>query len=150
MRSPELRIGDREREAAVAALGEHYVAGRLTKEELDERTAGAWVARTNSELAPLFVDLPPLYDDPVVVPVAPRLDGRLSRPGMVPLLVLVGLVLFTKLWFVLLVLLGSAMFNPVSLVLLVAGVTWVTAVLRRAASRSRRASPGPRPAAPLS
>jgi Flp pilus assembly protein TadB len=55
---PELRIGDAEREAAVAALGEHYAAGRLTKEEYDERSAKAWAARTSSALWPLFADLP--------------------------------------------------------------------------------------------
>ena len=60
MRPDELRIGDRERDAAVTALGEHYVAGRLTKDEYDERSAVAWRARTNSDLAPLFVDLPAL------------------------------------------------------------------------------------------
>ena len=37
MNGPELRIGDDDREAAVTALGEHYAAGRLTKEEYDER-----------------------------------------------------------------------------------------------------------------
>ena len=37
---PELRIGDAEREAAVTALGEHYAAGRLTKDEYDERPRG--------------------------------------------------------------------------------------------------------------
>jgi uncharacterized protein DUF1707 len=55
---PELRIGDAEREAAVAALGEHYAAGRLTKDEYDERSARAWEARTSSALWPLFADLP--------------------------------------------------------------------------------------------
>ena len=55
---PEIRIGDAEREAAVAALGEHYAAGRLTKEEYDERAAVAWTAKTNSALWPLFADLP--------------------------------------------------------------------------------------------
>jgi hypothetical protein len=55
---PELRIGDAEREAAIAALGEHYAAGRLTKEEYDERAARAWAARTGSALWPLFADLP--------------------------------------------------------------------------------------------
>ena len=55
---PELRIGDSEREAAVAALGDHYAAGRLTKEEYDERAARAWEARTRSALWPLFSDLP--------------------------------------------------------------------------------------------
>lgn len=55
---PEVRIGDAEREAAVAALGEHYAAGRLTKEEYDERAGIAWTAKTNSALWPLFADLP--------------------------------------------------------------------------------------------
>jgi hypothetical protein len=56
----ELRIGDAERENAVSALGEHYAAGRLSKEEYDERSASAWSARTTSELTPLFLDLPAL------------------------------------------------------------------------------------------
>jgi dihydropyrimidinase len=30
---PQLRIGDAERDSAATALGEHYAAGRLTKEE---------------------------------------------------------------------------------------------------------------------
>ena len=55
---PEVRIGDAEREAAVSALGEHYAAGRLTKEEYDERAEQAFAARTSSQLFPLFVDLP--------------------------------------------------------------------------------------------
>jgi len=54
----ELRIGDADREAAVADLGEHYAQGRLTKEEYDERTDAVWSARTRSDLAPLFADLP--------------------------------------------------------------------------------------------
>ncbi len=58
--SPEIRIGDAEREAAVTALGEHYAAGRLTKDEYDERAEQAWAARTSSALAPLFSDLPAL------------------------------------------------------------------------------------------
>lgn len=55
---PELRIGDTEREAAGSALGEHFASGRLTREEYDERSSAAWSARTNSDLWPLFVDLP--------------------------------------------------------------------------------------------
>jgi hypothetical protein len=58
MNGPELRIGDDDREAAVTALGEHYAAGRLTKEEYDERSDRAWQARTMSALTPLFADLP--------------------------------------------------------------------------------------------
>lgn len=56
--APEPRIGDAEREAAITALGEHYAAGRLTKEEFDERADQAWAARTASGLWPLFADLP--------------------------------------------------------------------------------------------
>ena len=62
----EIRIGDAEREQAVSALGEHYLAGRLTKDEYDERAAAAWTARTRSQLQPLFWDLP------VQQPVAPQ------------------------------------------------------------------------------
>lgn len=56
--NPELRIGDAEREAAVAALGEHYAAGRLSKDEFDERSSAALTAPTLAALAPLFLDLP--------------------------------------------------------------------------------------------
>lgn len=56
----DLRIGDSDREAAVSALGEHYAAGRLTKEEYDERSDIVWAARTGSDLGPLFADLPRL------------------------------------------------------------------------------------------
>jgi hypothetical protein len=55
---PGLRISDAEREAAVSALGEHYAAGRLTREEYDERADRALKARTAAEVAPLFTDLP--------------------------------------------------------------------------------------------
>jgi hypothetical protein len=53
-----LRIGDAEREAAVTAIGEHYAAGRLDRDELEERIEAAWRARTRADLAVLFTDLP--------------------------------------------------------------------------------------------
>jgi hypothetical protein len=101
---PELRIGDAEREAAVAALGEHYAAGRLTKDEYDERAGVAWTAKTNSALWPLFADLPRPQAGPRPAPAsAPRRSGHDHRGrwlgvGMAPVLVvLVALVVFTKL-----------------------------------------------------
>jgi hypothetical protein len=68
--SPHVRIGDAEREQAMAALGEHYVAGRLSKEELDERADAVWSARTSGDLTPLFSDLPQLQ--PPAPPRPPR------------------------------------------------------------------------------
>jgi len=62
--SAQLRIGDAERESAIAALGEHFAAGRLSKDELDERMDAAWTARTRSDLAILFHDLPALRPAP--------------------------------------------------------------------------------------
>ena len=110
---PELRIGDSEREAAVAALGDHYAAGRLTKEEYDERAARAWEAKTRSALWPLFSDLPrpgserPRQD-------GPRPGGYTGHPGsyprwrfagLLPILVVFALIaVFTHFWLLPLVL----------------------------------------------
>ncbi len=58
MGSHPLRIGDAERDTAVSALGEHYAAGRLTKDEYDERADDVSAARFDADLTPLFADLP--------------------------------------------------------------------------------------------
>lgn len=55
----DLRAADIDRDAAAAALGEHFACGRLTAREHDERVAAAWQARTYGDLALLFEDLPP-------------------------------------------------------------------------------------------
>jgi hypothetical protein len=47
-----------ERDSAVSALGDHFAAGRLTREEFDERIDKAMQARFQSDLQPLFADLP--------------------------------------------------------------------------------------------
>lgn len=65
--TPEIRISDADREAAVTALGEHYASGRLTKDEYDERAGQAYAAKTASALRPLFADLPAPH---------PRMDQR--------------------------------------------------------------------------
>ena len=57
--SPQpLRIGDAERDQAVSALGEHFAAGRLNRDEYDERAELALQARFRDDLARLFADLP--------------------------------------------------------------------------------------------
>ena len=53
-----LRVGDAEREAAAADLGEHYAAGRLTLDELDERLDAVFSAKTFGQLATVMTDLP--------------------------------------------------------------------------------------------
>jgi Domain of unknown function (DUF1707) len=53
-----VRIGDAERDSAVSALGDHFAAGRLTRDEFDERIDKAMQARFQSDLQPLFADLP--------------------------------------------------------------------------------------------
>ncbi|BDB61589.1 MULTISPECIES: DUF1707 SHOCT-like domain-containing protein [Rhodococcus] len=55
---PEIRIGTAEREEAVALLGEHFAAGRLSLAEFDERVALATQATVRGDLVPLFADLP--------------------------------------------------------------------------------------------
>lgn len=63
-RSSQLRVSDEERERTVQALREHYAAGRITEEELDERVQAAYGARTADELAQLLGDLPRLPASP--------------------------------------------------------------------------------------
>lgn len=56
------RIGDKERDEAIAQLREHHGDGRLDVEEFDERMSSALQARTLDDLAALFDDLPPIKD----------------------------------------------------------------------------------------
>lgn len=53
-----IRASDAEREEAIDRLRAHAAEGRLDVEELEERIAAAYAARTRDELAPLFADLP--------------------------------------------------------------------------------------------
>lgn len=57
-RQPDIRASDAEREEVVQRLAEHAVTGRLTLDELEERTTSAYAATTRGELAKLTADLP--------------------------------------------------------------------------------------------
>ena len=57
---PDLRIGDADREATAAALGEHFARGRLTLEEFTARLDVALTAIRQSEIAQTTRDLPHL------------------------------------------------------------------------------------------
>ena len=51
-------VGDRDRDRAAGSLGGHYLAGRLTVDELSERVELALGARTRRELGAAFAGLP--------------------------------------------------------------------------------------------
>jgi hypothetical protein len=52
------RVGDADRDAAAAELGEHYAAGRLTLDELHDRLGQVLGARTRGQLLHVMADLP--------------------------------------------------------------------------------------------
>lgn len=54
----DVRIGDAERDAAMVQLREHFVAGRLTFDELTERLDGTLAAKTQRHIDRLMADLP--------------------------------------------------------------------------------------------
>jgi hypothetical protein len=56
----ELRVSDADRDRAAREIREHFAAGRLTEDELDERVDAVYKARTASELDALKADLPQL------------------------------------------------------------------------------------------
>ena len=72
--SSGVRASDQDRDHAVELLNEHAVAGRLSPEELQQRTETAYGARTIGGLARLLDDLPGQY-----VPAALADGGRTPR-----------------------------------------------------------------------
>ena len=55
---PDLRVSDAERSEVADRLAEHYGSGRLDEAEFSQRVDQAMRAKTQSELAGLFDDLP--------------------------------------------------------------------------------------------
>jgi len=53
-----IRVSDADRERAAERLREHYAAGRLSADELDERISAALSAKTFGDLRAVLVDLP--------------------------------------------------------------------------------------------
>jgi hypothetical protein len=102
-RTGPLRIGDAERDQAVAVLSDHFVAGRLTQEEFEERSDQATRARYTDDLSRLFADLPdPAASQPGRQTWSPgfRPDPQSFRPGPPPFLwllpvLMVGVVVGT-------------------------------------------------------
>jgi hypothetical protein len=82
---PTMRASDADRDAVLAELGEHFQAGRLTSDELEERTGLALQARTFGDLARLTADLPsPAPANPVADPAAGAMTGPGGRVRLAP------------------------------------------------------------------
>src|SRR5215472_9419418 len=122
-----IRASDADREHVTARLREHFAAGRLTSDELDERISAALNAKTYGELRQLMADLPePAPAVPRATqrpyPAAPPWMVRRRGPRLLPvmLLVLLAALLFPG---------GHWLFFAVFQVLLVfwlpAGLGWV-------------------------
>ena len=63
-RDKDLRVSDAERDAVVKVLGDHASVGRLTLDELEDRSSKALEAKTRAELDTLTTDLPDLESTP--------------------------------------------------------------------------------------
>lgn len=95
MRNGSLRASDADRERVAGRLRDHAVAGRLTTEELDERSGQAFAARTLGELDTLLVDLP---RDGRRGPVLAKAAMLLLAQGVLSVLVGVIIVTIAILW----------------------------------------------------
>jgi hypothetical protein len=111
-RRPDLRLSDADRDDAIVRLSEHYAAGRLDKDEFDERSDAVWSARTGADLDPVFADLGPTPAERARY--QQRRYGAWGRRGWFPLpflpvlFVLIALTAITHVPFVLLAFLGCA------------------------------------------
>jgi hypothetical protein len=91
-----IRASDADRERVTARLRDHYAEGRLTTEELDERTSAALHAKTFGDLHRVMADLP----DPVLMPqgasglqpAGPQWLSRRRGPRFLPVLMVFLLV----------------------------------------------------------
>ncbi|MGA4670180.1 DUF1707 SHOCT-like domain-containing protein [Propionibacteriaceae bacterium Y1923] len=118
--TPPKRIGDAERDEAVAQLQEHHAAGRLDGDEFEERMTRALGAKTIDDLKPLFADLPRPESSPTADALVPAAnstpDDAGSHDGPV-------LPAGEPWWLSAMRLVGWAII-PVGLVLMILGVSW--------------------------
>jgi len=128
-----LRASDAERQRVADRLREACLEGRLDADELDERLAVAYGARTRPELAALLDDLPaPAPAGAVALPAPSARTWARTRTvvlwllaTLVALLTVAALVLPTWTWVVLALVVGSLLFT---LVMVLAGIAPFVAV----------------------
>ena len=82
MTDDRIRVSDADRDRAAARLREHFAAGRLSPDELDERISAALTAKTAGDVRRIMADLP----DPVPAPPQARQPPPWAPPprGRVP------------------------------------------------------------------
>jgi hypothetical protein len=90
-----LRTSDADRDRVAGLLRDHFAAGRLTSEELDDRLTATLSAKTFGDLRSVLVDLPGPGPRPALAPTsrvppqaAPRWLPSRRRPRLLPLAVL--------------------------------------------------------------
>jgi Flp pilus assembly protein TadB len=140
-----IRASDADRDRVTTRLQEHFAAGRITRDELDERVAAVLRAKTFGELRPALADLP----EPVPAPraaVAQRAGrpwpARRHHPRLAPvflLLLLTAVLVASGGWLALALLKVVLIFW---LVLMLAGVL-VAGRIRRRLRRGMEAGYGP-------
>jgi hypothetical protein len=78
--APPVRASDAERDQAAEILRAGYAEGRLGRDELDERLAAAYAAKTRADLHDLTSDLP----GAVSAPVTPGRPAPAALPDLDP------------------------------------------------------------------
>lgn len=73
-RRSAIRASDADRDAAAAALNQHFASGRLDKDEFSGRLGAVYAAKTHGNLDKLFADLP------APLPQYPRSNSSTSLP----------------------------------------------------------------------
>jgi Domain of unknown function (DUF1707) len=91
-----MRVGDAERDEAVAQLREHFTAGRLTIDEFVERLDAALTAKTAGDISRLMADLPRLRW-PAQTPT-PRSESRDESSVVARYAAVVLLAVLVLLW----------------------------------------------------
>ena len=74
-----MRVGDRDREQVATALRRHFVQGRLSTDELEERIGATVHARTRRDLAAAMAGLPLGWED---LPGGVQTAARRVRRGV--------------------------------------------------------------------
>jgi hypothetical protein len=88
-----IRVSDADRDRVTARLRDHFAAGRLTPDELDERISAALNAKTFGDLRRVMTDLPEPAQPPPWAQqpsrrAAPPWIARRRRPRVLPLMLL--------------------------------------------------------------